>query len=120
MRGQDDLAIAGNIHTSHQLQKFDLARRRQRRFRFVEDKNALLPAAFFEESQKTLAVGMREEVRRGTGGNAGNIFEIDLVLVSRNREKALGAKEPSVGDLGSQLARSALESCPPIFSSALE
>src|SRR6266851_1617494 len=99
MRGQDDLAIAGNIHPSHQLQKFDLTRRRQRRFRVVEDEDALLPAALLEESQKTLAVGMREEVRRGAGGNARNIFEIDLVLVSRNREEALRAKEPAVGDL---------------------
>src|ERR1700676_979699 len=99
MRGHDDLAIAGVIHPSHQLQKFDLARGRQCRFRFVEDEDALPLATLFEEAQKTLAVRMREKVRRGTRGNAGNIFEIDLVLVSRNREEALGAKEPSVGDL---------------------
>src|SRR5216684_4240307 len=86
------------IHPAHQLQEFDLTRRRQRRFRFVEDEDALLPAALFEESQKTLAVGMREEVRRGAGGNAGNIFEIDLVLIPRNREEALRAKEPAVGN----------------------
>ena len=66
MRGHDDLAIAGVIHPTHQLQEFDLARRRQRGFRFVEDEDALPLATLFEEAQKTLAVRMRAEVRRGT------------------------------------------------------
>src|SRR5882672_12949728 len=102
MRCHDDLAIAGVIHPAHQLQEFDLTRGRQCRFGFVEDEDALLLTALLEEAQKTLAVRMREKVRRGTRGNAGNIFEIDLVLVSRNREEALGTKEPSVGNLRQQ------------------
>src|SRR3977135_1310801 len=99
MRGHDDLAIAGVIHAPHQLQELHLARGRQCGFRFVKDEDALLLTTLLEEAQKTLAVRMREKVRRDTSGNAGNIFEIALVLVSRNREEALGAKEPSVGDL---------------------
>ena len=66
MRGHDDLAIAGVIHPAHQLQELHLARGRQCGFRFVEDEDALPLATLFEEAQKTLAVRMREEVRRGT------------------------------------------------------
>jgi hypothetical protein len=63
---------------------------------------------------------MREVVRRGAGRNARNIFQVDLVLISRNRKEALGAENQPLVILGSQLARSAFESCPPIFSSAFE
>src|ERR1700730_6599123 len=100
MRGHDDLAILGDIHPPQQLQEFDLARRRQRRFRFVEDEDALTLAALLEKAQESLAVGMREEVRRRALGNVRNFFQVDLVQVSRNREEALSAEEPTVGDLG--------------------
>jgi hypothetical protein len=43
--------IAGNIHLSHQLQKFDLTRRRQRRFRFVENEDTLLLATEVRRGQ---------------------------------------------------------------------
>jgi aspartyl aminopeptidase len=108
------------LHPLHQFQKFDLARRRQRRFRLVEDENALPLVALLKEAQKAFAVGMGEEVRRGAGGNAGNIFEVDLILVSSNRKEALGAKEPSVANLRQPTRAKGFESCPPIFSSALE
>jgi hypothetical protein len=42
----------GVFHPPHQLQKFDLARRRQRGFRFVEDVDALALAALLEERKK--------------------------------------------------------------------
>lgn len=41
VRGHDALADLGLIHAAHELQKFDLTRRKQRRFRLVEDKDAL-------------------------------------------------------------------------------
>ena len=63
-RGHDDLAMPRPVHHLQQFQELDLARRRQRRLRLVEDEDALALAALFEEAEKTLAVGMREEVRR--------------------------------------------------------
>jgi len=41
------------LHPAHQFQKFRLARRRQRRFRFVEDEDALPLAALLEEAHKS-------------------------------------------------------------------
>jgi hypothetical protein len=70
MRGHDDLAILGMIHPPHQFQEFDLARRRRRRFRFVEDEDALSLTALFKESQKAFAVRMGEEIGPEAAGNA--------------------------------------------------
>ena len=78
MRGHDDLAMADVFHLPHQFQQFDLARGRQGGFRFVEDEDALPLAAFVEEAQKTLAVGMGEKVRRRA---AASRFAVDLVEV---------------------------------------
>src|SRR5882724_6930474 len=65
MRGHDDLAMARLIHPPHQLQKFHLARRRQRGFRFVEDVDALPLAALLEEAHESLAVRKGQESRMG-------------------------------------------------------
>src|SRR5215208_5454851 len=117
MRGHDDLAVADVFHPPHQLQKLDLARRRQRGFRFVEDEDALPLAALFEEAQKAFTVGMGQEIRRRASHW---IFLGHLVQVSGNREKAFGAEKPAMVILGSQLARNALDNWPPIFSNAHE
>src|SRR5882724_6370519 len=99
MRGHDDLADRGLLHPPQQFQELNLARGRQRRFRLVEDEDALALAALLEEAQKTFAVGMREKVGRRAGAEVGKLFPVDLVEISRDRKEALGAKEPSVGDL---------------------
>ena len=71
------------------------ARRRQRRFRLVENEDALPLAAFLEEPQKALAVGMREEVRRRLA-----CITCRTVEISCDGEETLGPEEPTVGDLG--------------------
>ena len=86
MRGHDDLADSGMVHAPEQFQKFDLPRWGQRRFRFIKDEDALPLAAFLEETQKALAVGMREEIRRRTAKR----FACGLIEISRDREKTLG------------------------------
>ena len=91
--------IPGAVHATQQLQKFDLARRRRSQFRFVEDENALPLATLLEEAQKTFAVRVGEEIRRCSATNARNGFGIDLIQVSRDREKTLRPEEPAVGDL---------------------
>ena len=77
------------VHPPQQFQELDLSRRRQRQFRFVENEDALTLAALLEEAQKSLAVGMREEVRRGAP---------DFVEISRDGKETLRPKEPAVGD----------------------
>jgi len=52
MRGHDDLADRGLLHPAQQFQEFDLARRRQRGFRLVEDEDALPLATLLEEAQR--------------------------------------------------------------------
>ena len=116
MRGHDDLANRGLLHAPHQLQKFHLARRRQRGFRLVEDEDALPLAALFEEAQKAFAVGMGEKVRRGSAER----FASGFIEVPGNGKEALGPEEPPLVTFGSQLARSALESRPPMASIAIE
>ena len=120
MRGHHDLADRGLLHPLHQFQKFKLARRRQRRFRLVEDEDALAFATVFEELQKALAMRVREIVRRNTWRHAGDHFGIDLVLVSRDREKTLGAEEPAVVDLRQPAGAKRLRQFAPIASSASE
>ena len=61
MGGHDHLAILGSIHATHQLKEFDLARRRQRRFRLIEDVDALVLAALLKKTQEALAVRMRAQ-----------------------------------------------------------
>src|SRR5260370_41268565 len=90
MRGHDDLANRGLLHAPHQLQKFHLARRRQRGFRLVEDEDALPLAALFEEAQKAFAVGMGEKVRRGSAER----FASGFIEVPGNGKEALGSEEP--------------------------
>src|SRR5882724_12248674 len=90
MRGHDDLANPGLLHPPHQLQKFDLARWRQRGFGFVEDEDALPLAALLEEAHESLAVRMGQEIRIGA---------TDLVEIPGDGKEALGPKEPAVGDL---------------------
>src|SRR5580704_13933655 len=68
VRGHDDLANPGFVHALEQLEELDLPRRRQRRFRLIEDEYALPLAAFIEETQKTLAVRMRKKIRRLRAG----------------------------------------------------
>src|SRR5829696_3448367 len=97
MRGHDDLAMADLLHPPHQLQKFDLARRRQRGFRFVEDEDALSLTALLEEAQKAFAIGMREEVRRR---RPEWVVQRRLVQIPCNREEALRAEEPTVCNSG--------------------
>lgn len=75
------------------FRKFDLARRRQRRFRLVEDENALALAALLEEAQESFAVGMRQEIGADLPG-----ITCGLVEISRHREKTLGAKKPAIRD----------------------
>ena len=59
-----------SVHPPQQLQEFDLARRRQRQFRLVEDEDALALAALLEEAQKALAMRVREEIgRRAADGD---------------------------------------------------
>src|SRR3954447_4917919 len=96
--GHDDLAMADVFHPPHQLQERDLARGRQRGFRFVEDEDALALAAFLEEAQKAFAVGMGEEVGRWASSHW--IFLGHLVQVSGDREKAFGAEKPAISDFG--------------------
>src|SRR5258706_16464609 len=90
MRGHDDLADRRLLHPPHQLQKFHLARGRQRDFRFVEDEDALLLAAFLEEPQKAFAVRMREEVGRRAANS---------VVIYDNRKETLRPEEPTLRDL---------------------
>jgi len=90
MRGHDDLANRGLLHPAHQLEEFHLARRRQRRFRFVEDEDALALATLLEEPHKAFAVRMGEEIRRRAASP---------VEISRDGEETLGPEEPAVGDL---------------------
>jgi hypothetical protein len=52
VRRHHDLADAGAVYAAQELQELDLARRRQRGFRLVEDEDALAPAALLEETQK--------------------------------------------------------------------
>src|ERR1019366_7424069 len=97
MRGHDDLAILRMIHPPHQFQKFDLARWRQRRFRLVEDEDALPLATLFEEAQKALAMRMGEEVWRRTAAEG---FASHFVEISGDRKETLGPEEPPIGDFG--------------------
>src|SRR5258707_8392658 len=94
MRGHHDLANRGLLHAPHQFQKFHLARRRQRRFRFVEDEDALPLAALFEEAQEAFAMGMAEEVWPAHANIARRIIEI-----SCDRKETLCPEEPTVGNL---------------------
>ena len=94
--------MADILHPPHQLQELDLARGRQRGFRFVEDEDALALAALFEEAQKAFAMGMGEEVGGGlTIGSAGGSSRY------RATEKKLSARknQPLPVIFGSQLAR---------------
>src|SRR5258708_22482358 len=93
MRGHDDLANRRLLHPPQQLQKFHLARRRQRGFRFVEDEDALLLATLLEEAQKAFAMGMREEVWPALADFARRIVEI-----SCDRKETLCPEEPAVGN----------------------
>src|ERR1700731_2323009 len=95
MRGHHNLANRRRLHPPHQFQELDLARGRQRRFRFVEDENALTLATLLKEAQKAFAVGMREEVWRGPPPRPPR----GLIEISGDREKTLGPEEPPVGDL---------------------
>src|ERR1700704_1629964 len=90
MRGHDSLAVARRIHPPHQFQEFHLARGRQGRFRLVEDEDTLALTTLLEEAHKTLAVRIREEVRRRAA---------DLVEISRDGKETLGPEEPAVGNL---------------------
>src|SRR5712671_7900975 len=94
MRGHDDLTDRGLLHSPHQLQKFHLARWRQRRFRFVENEDALLLATLLEKPQKAFAMGMREEVWPALANFARRIVEI-----SCDRKETLCPEEPALGDL---------------------
>jgi len=117
MGRHDHLAVADIIHPPHQLQELDLARRRQSRFRLVEDEDALALAALVEEAQKAFAVGMREEIRRWSSEG------IVRAALSRYRatEKKLSArKNQPLVIFGSQLARNAFDNPPPITSMASE
>ena len=114
MGGHDHLADAGLVHAAQQLQELELAGRRQRRFRLVEDEEALPPAALLEEAQEAFAVRMGQEVGRRPPSDSLR----RLVEIARDGEEALGAEEPALVIFGSQLARSASASAPPIASSA--
>src|SRR5258706_9789635 len=94
MRGHDHLTNGGLLYPPHQFQKLHLARGRQRRFRFVEDEDALPLAALFEETQKAFAMGMREEVWPALANFARTIVEI-----SGHRKETLCPEEPALGDL---------------------
>src|SRR3984885_6002307 len=94
MRGHHDLADRGLLHPPHQFQELHLARRRQRRFRFVENENALPLATLLEEAQKALAVRMREEV----WPSRANVVR-GLVEISGDRKETFGPEEPAVGNL---------------------
>src|SRR5258706_7004162 len=48
---------------TQELQELDLAGRRQRRLRFIEDVDPLPAAAHFQETQESLAVRVGQEVR---------------------------------------------------------
>src|ERR1043166_7373241 len=78
-----------------QVEEPDLARRRQRGFRLVEDEDALPLAALLEEAHETFAVGVREEV----GPKVPHILR-GFIQITRHREKTLGAEEPTLGDPG--------------------
>lgn len=90
VRRHDHLALAEPVHAAQQLEEFDLAGRRQRRFRLVEDEDAAPLAAFLEDAQKTLAMRMGEEI--------GAVRAADAVEIARHREEALGPEEPAIGD----------------------
>src|SRR6202035_6065682 len=95
MRGHHDLADRALLHPPQQLQEFHLARGRQRRFRLVEDEDALAWAALLKEAHETLAVRMGEKVGWGWAWRSAGGF----IQISRDGEKALGPEEPAVGDL---------------------
>ena len=78
-------------------------------------RDALALAALLEEAQKTFAVRMEKIRRRAAEGLARS-----LVKIARDREDAFGPEEPSLVIFGSQLARSACASLPPIASMARE
>lgn len=92
--GHDDLANPGFVHALEQLEELDLPRRRQGRFRLVEDEYALPLASLIEEPQKTLAVRMRKKIQRLRAG-----IERGCVEVTRHGKEAFGAEEPAIGDL---------------------
>src|SRR5450432_79305 len=92
MRRDDYLAVIVFLHAPQQLHEFDLPRRRQRRFRLVEDKEALPARAFVEEAQKSLAVRMRQKIRWRPGADRRG------VEIARDGEKTFRAKEPAAGD----------------------
>jgi hypothetical protein len=60
MGGHDHLAMACYVHPTQPLEEFELAVRRQRRFRFVEDEDPLLLASLCKEPQETFTVRMRQ------------------------------------------------------------
>jgi len=65
-------------------------------FRLVEDEDALALAALLEENAKKPSPC---ECERKSGGMLPAPAP-GLIEIARDREEALGAKEPSVGDLG--------------------
>src|SRR5579862_1590287 len=85
--GHDDLTNPGFVHAPEQLEKLDLPRRRQRRFRLVEDEYALTLAALIEETQETLAMRMGKKIRRLPAG-----IERGCIEVARHRKEAFGAE----------------------------
>lgn len=90
VRRHDHLALAEPVHAAQQLEERDLAGRRQRRFRLIEDEDAAALAALLEEAQKTLAMRMGEEI--------GAVRAADGVEIARHREEALGPEEPAISD----------------------
>ena len=115
MRGHDDLAVTDFLHPPHELQKLHLAYGRQRRFRLVENVDALAIAALVEEAQKTFTVRMREKVRSNFSDVAGGPIEI-----SRHREETLRAEEPTFGDLRQPTCAQRVREVAPIASRASE
>jgi hypothetical protein len=70
-------------------------RRGERRFRLVEDEQALALAALLEEAQKALAMRMGEKIRR----RAAEGFARGLVEIARDREETFRPEEPTLCDL---------------------
>src|ERR1700761_9231652 len=94
MAGHDNLTDAGLLHVVKQLQEFDLSRRRQGRFRFIENENALPFATFFKEPQKAFAVRMRKKIRRCSASKYRRFVE-----VARHGKETFGPEEPAVCNL---------------------
>src|SRR5689334_2027509 len=90
MGRHDHLAMTGLVHSLKQLQELHLPQRRQRRLRLIKYVDALPLAALLEETQKTLAVRIRQKIRIGSNS----------VEISRHRKESLGTEEPALGDLG--------------------